>query len=164
MNLDADLGSAVVEAGFSVVKRVLLADTQWRGLWHDHIRAVAQSLNQTVGGERLQRRGGGDIDRRQGEAGGGDHAQRQRDACCHIGNRVRQHCLRVRDVRPHADHVGIKVAEKENVVGQMLHRLTGQADHDAGADDVTDRLELSQAAHTFFVTLGGRVQSGEQGR
>ena len=124
---------------------------------------MTQALYQTIGHECLQRRGGGDVDRRQEYPGGSDHAQAQIDARCRVGNRLGQHRLRVRNVRSHTDHVSTDVAEKENVVNQMLHCLAGQADHDPGADDIADRFEHPEAGHAFFVTLGRRMQGGEQG-
>ena len=48
------------------------------------------------------------------------------------------------DVRPDADHVEIERAKGENVFGQALKRLAGNADHDAAARFVAEALELPQ--------------------
>lgn len=40
---------------------------------------------------------------------------------------------------PHPDHIDLLASEEEEVIGQLLARLTGQANHHAGADLVTER-------------------------
>lgn len=100
----------------------------------------------------------------------------------HYFSRARLDLLHVRQlgrlvaaaVRQH-DAVGASTQVHGVVGGQAGHDhgvvagaggdgLAGQADHHPGADLVADLAQGLQAVHTFFVTLDGRVQSGEQGR
>ena len=66
--------------------------------------------------------------------------------------------------RPHADHVDVVLGEKQDVVGQIVQRLAGQADHHAGADLIADVAQHGEAFHARFEGLIRGMDFGEQRR
>ena len=48
-----------------------------------------------------------------------------------VADRAAQRRVGVRNERPHADHDDLLLLEKQDVAGELLDRLTGQADHHA---------------------------------
>lgn len=79
----------------------------------------------------------------------------------------------MRDERPDADHIQVESAEQQDIVGQALHTLAGNADHDAAADliaqisqdseqgDASRSLSLARRMHPLVEGTRGRFESQE---
>ena len=108
----------------------------------------------------MERRGCGDIYVSQNDPGNGNHHKGQLKDFIFTGGCfffMALHGGVGMDDTAHADHVDVKVFEKQNVVGKVGYRLPRQADHDACPDPKPNGFKGLKAFDARFEGLLGRM-------
>ena len=140
-----------------------------REVGHHDVGAVGDAEFTAFVANGLKGRGGGDVDGAQHETRDGDHVERE------LQERFGRHLAVLlklaafaHEVGPHADHVDVELLEGADVAAEILKRLAGNADHDAGAHLVARLAQVAKHPEAvlklLFVVAARAVEHFEEFR
>ena len=149
---DVQAGLALVrlvfDAGLVGIDEIALAVFPGREVRHDDIGPSGDGLFPSLRVDGLVRGGRHHVDLGHHDAQDGDHLERHVHALLCRRDEVPEAVQRgvgMGNVGAEPDHRHIHPLEEEQVVGQVVQRLAGQADHDPGTGLVADALQAFQA-------------------